>query len=65
MGNVMKKKKFCSVMLAAAVVMTAVGFGARAAAADETPEQATATELENFKKAFSVCLEAKDYLAKY
>ena len=52
-------------MLAAAVVMTAVGFGARAAAADETPEQATATELENFKKAFSVCLEAKDYLAKY
>ena len=28
-------------------------------------QQATATELENFKKAFSVCLEAKDYLAKY
>jgi hypothetical protein len=36
----MKKKKFCCVMLAVAAVLTAVGFGARAAAADETPEQA-------------------------
>jgi len=35
----MKKKKFCSVMLAAAAVMTAVGFGA-VAAANETPTQA-------------------------
>lgn len=28
-------------------------------------EQATAQELENFKNAFSVCLEAKDYMVKY
>jgi hypothetical protein len=28
-------------------------------------EKATAEQLENFKKAFSVCLEAKDYLVKY
>jgi len=28
-------------------------------------QQATAEQLENFKKAFSVCLEAKDYMAKY
>ena len=28
-------------------------------------EEATAEQLENFKKAFSVCLEAKDYLVKY
>ncbi len=28
-------------------------------------EQATAEQVGNFKKAFSVCLEAKDYLAKY
>lgn len=27
--------------------------------------QATAEDLDNFKKAFSVCLEAKDYLVKY
>lgn len=27
--------------------------------------QATATQVENFKKAFSVCLEAKDYMVKY
>ena len=26
---------------------------------------ATAEELENFKKAFSVCLEAQDYMVKY
>lgn len=28
-------------------------------------EQYTETELENFKKAFSVCLEAKEYMVKY
>jgi hypothetical protein len=28
-------------------------------------QQATAEQLENFKKAFSVCLEAKQYLAKF
>ena len=27
--------------------------------------QATETELSNFKKAFSVCLEAKEYMVKY
>ena len=31
----------------------------------EQREQATAEELANFKKAFSVCLEAKDYMVKY
>jgi hypothetical protein len=28
-------------------------------------EEATAEQLERFRKAFSVCLEAKDYLVKY
>ncbi len=28
-------------------------------------QQATAEQIENFKKAFSVCLEAKDYMVKY
>ena len=28
-------------------------------------QKATAEQLENFKKAFSVCLEAKDYMVKY
>lgn len=28
-------------------------------------QQATAEQISNFKKAFSVCLEAKDYLVKY
>ncbi len=28
-------------------------------------QQATAEQAENFKKAFSVCLEAKDYLVRY
>jgi len=28
-------------------------------------QQATAEQLENFKKAFAVCLEAKDYMAKF
>jgi len=31
----------------------------------EQREQATAKQLENFKKAFSVCLEAKEYMVKY
>lgn len=28
-------------------------------------QQATAEQIENFKKAFAVCLEAKDYMAKF
>jgi hypothetical protein len=28
-------------------------------------QQATAEQIDNFKKAFSVCLEAKDYMVKY
>jgi hypothetical protein len=35
------------------------------AAQSQQAQQATATQLDNFKKAFSVCLEAKDYLVKY
>jgi hypothetical protein len=35
------------------------------AAQAEQREQATAEQLSNFKKAFSVCLEAKDYMVKY
>ena len=31
----------------------------------QAKQQATAGQIENFKKAFSVCLEAKDYLVKY
>lgn len=31
----------------------------------EAREEARAEDLDNFKKAFSVCLEAKDYLVKY
>jgi hypothetical protein len=31
----------------------------------ESREVATAEQIENFKKAFSVCLEAKKYLVKY
>jgi hypothetical protein len=31
----------------------------------EARQEATAGSLENFKKAFSVCLEAKDYMVKY
>ena len=31
----------------------------------EQREQATAGQVENFKKAFSVCLEAKEYMVKY
>jgi hypothetical protein len=30
-----------------------------------TREQATAEDLENFKNAFGVCLEAKDYMVKF
>jgi hypothetical protein len=32
---------------------------------EKNAQQATAQQVENFKKAFSVCLEAKDYLVKY
>ena len=37
----------------------------QAAAQSEEREAATEEQLENFKKAFSVCLEAKDYMVKY
>jgi len=30
-----------------------------------TIQQASAEQIDNFKKAFSVCLEAKDYMVKY
>jgi len=36
-----------------------------AEAQGQQAQQATAEQLANFKKAFSVCLEAKNYLAKY
>jgi hypothetical protein len=36
----------------------------QATAQSEQREQATAQQLDNFKKAFSVCLEAKDYMVK-
>lgn len=32
---------------------------------DQQQRQATAEEIEGFKKAFSVCLEAKEYLVKF
>ena len=37
----------------------------QAAAQAEQREAATEEQLSNFKKAFSVCLEAKDYMVKY
>ncbi len=37
----------------------------QAAAAAEEREEATEEQLTNFKNAFSVCLEAKDYMVKY
>ena len=37
----------------------------QAATQAEQREQSTAQELENFKNAFSVCLEAKKYMVKY
>jgi hypothetical protein len=37
----------------------------QAAAQAEQREQATEQEMANFKKAFSVCLEAKNYMVKY
>ncbi len=38
---------------------------AQAAAQAEQREELTAGELDNFKKAFSVCLEAQEYMVKY
>jgi hypothetical protein len=32
---------------------------------NQQAQQATAEQIENFKKAFSVCLEAKEYMVKY
>ena len=37
----------------------------QAAAQSEDREQATEQQLANFKNAFSVCLEAQDYMVKY
>ena len=37
----------------------------QAAAQAEQRETATEEQLENFKNAFSVCLEAKDYMVKF
>lgn len=37
----------------------------QAAAQAEQREQATAEQMSNFKNAFSVCLEAKNYMVKY
>lgn len=37
----------------------------QAASQADQREEATAEELANFKKAFSVCLEAKEYMVKY
>lgn len=38
---------------------------AQAEQSAESSQQATAEQIDNFKKAFSVCLEAKDYMVKY
>ena len=37
----------------------------QAAQAEQTSHQATAEQVDNFKKAFGVCLEAKDYMVKF
>ena len=37
----------------------------QAAQQSQQAQQATAEQIDNFKKAFSVCLEAKKYLVKY
>lgn len=37
----------------------------QAAAQGATQQEATQEQIDNFKKAFSACLEAKDYLVKY
>jgi hypothetical protein len=37
----------------------------RAERREQNTQQATQQQIENFKKAFSVCLEAKDYMVKY
>jgi hypothetical protein len=38
---------------------------AQAEAQGQQAQQATAAQMDNFKKAFSVCLEAKSYMVKY
>jgi hypothetical protein len=38
---------------------------AQAESSQESRVEATSGEIENFKSAFSVCLEAKDYMVKY
>jgi hypothetical protein len=38
---------------------------AQAAAQAEQREALTTDQLEDFKKAFSVCLEAQEYMVKY
>lgn len=37
----------------------------QAAQTSQASEQATEEQIDNFKKAFSVCLEANDYMVKY
>ena len=37
----------------------------QASSQSEQRQQVTAEQMENFKKAFSVCLEAKEYMVKY
>ena len=37
----------------------------QAASQAEQREETTEQQMANFKKAFSVCLEAKDYMVKY
>jgi hypothetical protein len=39
--------------------------GAQAQQEGQAAAQASAGQLDNFKKAFSVCLEAKKYMVKY
>ena len=38
---------------------------AQAEVSGQAQQQATTEQIDNFKKAFSVCLEAKEYLVKY
>ncbi len=42
-----------------------LGYVTWAQAQGQQAQQATAEQLENFKKAFDVCLEAKKYMVKY
>ncbi len=54
------KMKYLLTCVALVIVMTMVPMSSGFA-----QQQATAEQINNFKKAFSVCLEAKDYMVKY